>query len=106
MSKDLSNYRKSYEKRELLEKDCPDNPTELFQKWFTNADNSDLIEETNAMTISTIGNDGFPKSRVVLLKEYSLKGFIFYIIPTFIYTRNSLINEKNVSERIIKVLKI
>lgn len=78
MSKDLSNYRKSYEKRELLEKDCPDNPTELFQKWFTNADNSDLIEETNAMTISTIGNDGFPKSRVVLLKEYSLKGFIFY----------------------------
>lgn len=78
MSKDLSNYRKSYEKRELLEKDCPDNPAELFQKWFTNADNSDLIEETNAMTISTIGNDGFPKSRVVLLKEYSLKGFIFY----------------------------
>ena len=78
MSKDLSNYRKSYEKQELLESNCPENPMELFQTWFLNADNSEMVEETNAMTISTIGLDGFPKSRVVLLKRFTWEGFIFY----------------------------
>jgi len=78
MSKDLSNYRKSYEKLELLEENCPENPMELFQNWFISADNSETIEETNAMIIATIGEDGFPKSRVVLLKKYTLEGFIFY----------------------------
>jgi pyridoxamine 5'-phosphate oxidase len=78
MSKDLSNYRKSYEKLELLEENCPENPMELFQTWFINADNSETVEETNAMIIATIGEDGFPKSRVVLLKKYTLEGFIFY----------------------------
>jgi pyridoxamine 5'-phosphate oxidase len=78
MSKDLSNYRKSYEKQELLEDNCPENPIELFRTWFLNADNSETVEETNAMTISTIGIDGFPKSRVVLLKKYTWEGFIFY----------------------------
>lgn len=78
MAKDLSNYRKSYEKQELLEENCPENPMELFQKWFLNADKSDSVDESNAMTISTIGKDGFPKSRVVLLKKYTWEGFIFY----------------------------
>ncbi|MEQ6124737.1 pyridoxamine 5'-phosphate oxidase [Pseudotenacibaculum sp. MALMAid0570] len=78
MSKDLSNYRKSYEKEELLEANCPENPIELFQKWFLRADESDMVEETNAMNISSIGLDGFPKNRIVLLKKYTWEGFIFY----------------------------
>jgi pyridoxamine 5'-phosphate oxidase len=78
MSKDLSNYRKSYEKQELLEQHCPKNPMELFQTWFTSADESGTIEETNAMNISTIGADGFPKNRIVLLKKFTSEGFIFY----------------------------
>ena len=78
MSKDLSNYRKSYERQELLESNCPENPIELFRNWFLNADNSDLVDESNAMTISSIGLDGFPKNRVVLLKKYTWEGFIFY----------------------------
>ena len=49
-----------------------------FRDWFLNADASDTVEETNAMTIATIGNDGFPKSRVVLLKKYTWEGFVFY----------------------------
>ena len=40
MSKDLSNYRKSYEQKELLESNCPENPMELFRDWFLNADAS------------------------------------------------------------------
>lgn len=78
MSKDLSNYRKSYEKQELLETNCPENPIQLFQTWFLNADNSNLVDESNAMTVSTIGLDGFPKNRVVLLKKFTWEGFIFY----------------------------
>ena len=78
MSKDLSNYRKSYEKQELLESNCPESPIELFQNWFITADNSQMVDESNAMTVSSIGIDGFPKSRVVLLKKYTSEGFIFY----------------------------
>ncbi|MFB9056573.1 pyridoxamine 5'-phosphate oxidase [Mariniflexile ostreae] len=78
MEKDLSNYRRSYEKQELLLKDVPENPMELFQKWFFEVDRFFTENETNAMTISTIGLDGFPKNRVVLLKKYTYEGFIFY----------------------------
>lgn len=78
MNKDLSNYRKSYEKLELLEENCPENPIELFQKWFLNADESEMVDEANAMNISSIGLDGFPKNRIVLLKKYTWEGFIFY----------------------------
>jgi pyridoxamine 5'-phosphate oxidase len=77
MDNDLSNYRKSYEKHELLEGNLPENPMELFKKWFHEVD-ALFAGETNAMTISTIGLDGFPKSRVVLLKKYTYEGFIFY----------------------------
>ena len=78
MNKDLSNYRKSYEKNALLKKDVPENPLELFQKWFYEIDNHFAIDEGNAMTLSTIGLDGYPKNRVVLLKKYTYEGFIFY----------------------------
>lgn len=78
MEKDLSNYRKSYEKGELLLNNAPENPIELFRNWFIEVDTHFNVGETNAMTISTIGLDGFPKSRVVLLKKYTHEGFIFY----------------------------
>ncbi|GAA4973508.1 pyridoxamine 5'-phosphate oxidase [Algibacter aquimarinus] len=78
MEKDLGNYRKSYEKGALLLNEVPDNPMELFQKWFYEVDTHFAEDETNAMTISTIGLDGYPKNRVVLLKKYTYEGFIFY----------------------------
>jgi pyridoxamine 5'-phosphate oxidase len=78
MDKDLSNYRKSYDKHELLLKDVPENPMELFQKWFHEIDEFFPEDETNAMTLATFGLDGFPKGRVVLLKKYTYEGFIFY----------------------------
>lgn len=78
MAHDLSNHRKSYEKQELLKSNCPENPIELFQQWFLHADASEMVDEANAMTISSIGLDGFPKNRIVLLKKYTWEGFIFY----------------------------
>jgi pyridoxamine 5'-phosphate oxidase len=75
---DLSDYRKSYEKSQLLETTIPEDPINLFHKWFHEVEDFGGIDEVNAMTVSTIGLDGFPKSRVVLLKKYSEEGFIFY----------------------------
>jgi pyridoxamine 5'-phosphate oxidase len=75
---DLSNYRKSYEKSELLETQIPEDPINLFNKWFYEVEGFGGVEEVNAMTVSSIGLDGFPKSRVVLLKQFTYEGFIFY----------------------------
>jgi pyridoxamine 5'-phosphate oxidase len=76
--KDLSNYRKSYEKSALLEHQIPEDPINLFHKWFYEAEDLNAAEEVNAMTVATIGLDGFPKTRVVLLKKFNEEGFIFY----------------------------
>ncbi|HBK71035.1 MAG TPA: pyridoxamine 5'-phosphate oxidase [Flavobacteriaceae bacterium] len=78
MEKDLSNYRKSYQKDALLENNTPENPIELFRDWFLIADQDDSVHEANAMNLSTIGLDGYPKNRVVLLKKFTWEGFIFY----------------------------
>ena len=78
MQKDLGDYRKSYEKSALMEDSISDNPIQLFQTWFYEVEKSDGVDEPNAMTVSTVGFDGFPKSRVVLLKKYTHEGFIFY----------------------------
>jgi pyridoxamine 5'-phosphate oxidase len=75
---DLSNYRKSYDKNELIETQLPENPIELFQQWFTQMEDLKGNEEVNAMTVSTFGSDGFPKARVVLLKKFDENGFVFY----------------------------
>ena len=76
--KDLSNYRKSYEKSELLEENIPEDPINLFNRWFHETEDFGGVDEVNAMTLATIGLDGFPKSRVVLLKKFNEEGFIFY----------------------------
>lgn len=75
---DLSNYRKSYEKSELMEGQIPNDPMELFRNWFFEVDNHFNEEEVNAMSLSTIGLDGFPRTRIVLLKKFTYEGFIFY----------------------------
>jgi pyridoxamine 5'-phosphate oxidase len=78
MGKDLSDYRKSYQKSALLESNTPENPIELFQKWFYEIEQFGGIDEPNAMNIATIGLDGYPKNRMVLLKRFTWEGFVFY----------------------------
>jgi pyridoxamine 5'-phosphate oxidase len=76
--KDLSNYRENYSKHKLLEENTPNNPFELFKDWFEDSNKNSKGKEINTMTLSTIGIDGYPKGRVVLLKYFSEKGFIFF----------------------------
>lgn len=78
MQRDLQNLRKSYEKDALLEKNLPINPFQLFDSWFQEAKESLEIDEANAMSVCTLGTDGFPKSRIVLLKEILEGKFLFY----------------------------
>lgn len=76
--KDLSNYRKSYERSSLDESTLPESPMLLFGRWFAEMEAIGLKDEVNAMTVATVGNDGCPRSRVVLLKRFSTDGFTFY----------------------------
>lgn len=54
------------------------NPIQHFQKWFYEADELYDEREPNVMSLTTLGADGYPKSRMVLLKKYSWEGFTFY----------------------------
>ncbi|MDC1048818.1 pyridoxamine 5'-phosphate oxidase [Flavobacteriaceae bacterium] len=75
---DLGQLRKSYDKSSLDLSDVGDDPIVFFKKWFDEASNHSKIEEANAMSLATLGIDDFPKSRVVLLKAFTDKGFVFY----------------------------
>jgi pyridoxamine 5'-phosphate oxidase len=75
---ELYNYRKSYTKDKLSINDIGDNPVDFFVKWFKEAENSDQIIEPNAMTISTVDENSFPSSRVVLLKQIKERSLIFF----------------------------
>ncbi|MEG9326307.1 Pyridoxamine 5'-phosphate oxidase [Salinimicrobium catena] len=78
MKNKLHDYRKLYQKHQLLEDELPSDPFELFHYWIRETETNKEVEEINTMTVSTVGLDGFPKSRVVLLKEYDMEGFVFY----------------------------
>ena len=75
---ELFNYRKSYTKDKLSINDIGCNPIDFFVKWFKEAENSDQIIEPNAMTISTVDENSFPSSRVVLLKQIKERSLIFF----------------------------
>ena len=74
----LFNHRRSYKFDYLDIDSICDNPIDLFAKWFEEAESCDKIIEPNAMTISTVNELNQPSSRIVLLKEFSDEGFIFF----------------------------
>jgi len=78
MSQNLHNYRRSYEKGSLSKETVDVNPMQQFRTWFYEAKDADEVNEVNAMTLTTISLDGFPKGRVVLLKQYDEYGFYFF----------------------------
>lgn len=78
MQQDLSDYRKSYQKSELTEATAGSDPMTLFQKWFYEVEASGTADEPNAMNVATIGLDGYPKNRIVLLKRFTFEGYYFY----------------------------
>jgi len=73
----LESLRENYTKGGLLEEDCDRDPIAQFRKWFGEAKAAGL-KEPNAMTLATADLDGKPSARIVLLKEISPEGLIFY----------------------------
>jgi pyridoxamine 5'-phosphate oxidase len=78
MQNDLSDFRKTYKKKELLESTIDANPLQQFRTWFYEAVEHGGADEPNAMAVASLGLDGFPKNRMVLLKKYNEEGFVFY----------------------------
>lgn len=78
LMENLHHKRKVYDKSELLESQIKENPMEQFRDWFMEAEENAQISEANAMAISTLENDGCPRTRMVLVKAYTWEGFIFY----------------------------
>jgi pyridoxamine 5'-phosphate oxidase len=75
--KTIENLRKDYTTATLSETDMSVDPTKQFAKWFTQALDSGIYEP-NAMTLATSTHDGKPSARIVLLKGFDEKGFVFY----------------------------
>jgi pyridoxamine 5'-phosphate oxidase len=73
----LHSIRNEYKYAELTELSIEKIPFIQFEHWINDAINSKVTEPT-AMSVITIGVDGFPDSRIVLLKDYSENGFTFF----------------------------
>jgi len=73
----IAQLRRDYSQEALLESDVFENPIDQFMKWFEEALSAELVDP-NAMTLSTVSQDGMPSSRVVLLKGIIEEGLQFY----------------------------
>ncbi|KAJ4701414.1 NAD(P)H-hydrate epimerase [Melia azedarach] len=74
---DISALRENYISPEFLEEQVESDPVNQFRKWFDDAMAAGL-KEPNAMALSTVGKDGKPSSRIVLLKGVDKDGFVWY----------------------------
>lgn len=74
----LYDKRKSYEKFELVENQIEKDAIAQFKKWYHEAEEVSGTMEANAMSVSTVEEDGCPRTRMVLLKSFDNEGFVFY----------------------------
>lgn len=73
----IANIRKDYMLRSLSEDEVAQDPIVQFGRWWDDAICSD-IDEVNAMTLATVTAEGRPDARIVLLKGFDERGFIFF----------------------------
>lgn len=73
----VSNFRNEYVSRGIQEADLKSNPIDQFEVWFNEAVTNKL-NEPNVMHLSTVSAEGKPSGRVMLLKGFDERGFIFY----------------------------
>ena len=77
MRPDIADLRKSYEQDELDEAHSAADPLQQFEQWLDQALKAEL-PEPNAMTLATVGADGRPSTRVVLIKGCDVRGIVWY----------------------------
>jgi pyridoxamine 5'-phosphate oxidase len=76
-SRVIADLRKSYERGELDESASHADPLQQFELWMRQALSAEL-PEPNAMTVATVGADGRPSTRVVLIKGYDARGIVWF----------------------------
>jgi hypothetical protein len=74
---DIADLRKSYERDALDEQASEADPLQQFETWLQQAIDGQL-PEPNAMTLATVGADGRPSTRVVLIKGFDARGIVWY----------------------------
>jgi len=77
MDKNIAELRKSYERDALDEAASAADPLQQFEHWLAQALASQ-VPEPNAMTLATVGDEGRPSTRIVLLKGYDARGIVWY----------------------------
>lgn len=77
MNDPIASIRTDYKLKSLSEEDTAENAFEQFTRWWNEARNSHL-HEINAMTLATSDTTGTPSARIVLLKGYDHRGFVFF----------------------------
>ena len=73
----LSDQRKSYERDELEENEAALDPLRQFETWMSEAFAA-KVPEPNAMTLATVGADGRPSTRIVLIKGCDARGIVWF----------------------------
>jgi pyridoxamine 5'-phosphate oxidase len=73
----IADLRKSYERAELDERASREDPLEQFGLWFQQALDAQ-VPEPNAMTLATVGTEGRPSTRIVLIKGFDARGIVWY----------------------------
>lgn len=77
MSMDFTDQRLSYEKGQLDQQSVPASPCELLKAWMNEAI-EEQVQEPYAMSLATCGADNKPSVRIVLMREITNKGIVFY----------------------------
>lgn len=77
MNPKIADLRQEYSHKKLTEKKAEKNPFDQFKKWWKQVLEAKVVEP-NAMTLATASADGFPSARIVLLKDLSEEGFVFF----------------------------
>ena len=75
---DIARLRKEYTLHGLHRKDLLPDPIQQFEVWFKESVSSAGDREPNAMTLATADREGHPSARVVLLKGFDERGFVFF----------------------------
>jgi pyridoxamine 5'-phosphate oxidase len=73
----IADLRIDYRRATLDERDVALDPIRQFGRWFDEAVKAEVLE-SNAMTLATIGAEGRPSARIVLLKDFDERGFVFF----------------------------
>jgi pyridoxamine 5'-phosphate oxidase len=73
----IADLRTEYKRASLSESDVHPDPIQQFAKWFGEAMSAE-VPEANAMSVSTVGSNGRPSSRILLIKEFDHRGFVWF----------------------------